>query len=179
MTPPRMRGVEFLDDPATPDSVRRDSLRDLARSNALFGGRGVVLNALRALLPGMPARVVVLDVGTGAGDIAARVRDALTTAGVTATVIGIDAAEFTVDIGTSAKGYTTESTGHCTVVVDRASRRLVGAFLAGAGVSETIHEAVLAIRAGIDIDTLADTIHAFPTVARVLGTAFTNAAREL
>ena len=92
---------------------------------------------------------------------------------------GIDAAEFTVDIETSAKGYTTESTGHCTIVVDCASRRLVGAFLAGVGVSETIHEAVLAIRAGIDIDTLADTIHAFPTVARVLGTAFTNASREL
>ena len=45
--------------------------------------------------------------------------------------------------------------------------------------SETIHEAVLAIRAGIDIDALADTIHAFPTVARVLGTAFMNASREL
>jgi dihydrolipoamide dehydrogenase len=92
---------------------------------------------------------------------------------------GIDAAEFTVDIGTSAKGYTTESQGHCTIVVDRASRRLVGAFLAGIGVAETIHEAVLAIRAGIDVDILADTIHAFPTVARVLGTAFVNASREL
>jgi pyruvate/2-oxoglutarate dehydrogenase complex dihydrolipoamide dehydrogenase (E3) component len=92
---------------------------------------------------------------------------------------GIDAAEFTVDIGTSSKGYTTESGGHCTIVVDRRSRRLVGAFLAGGGVSETIHEAVLAIRAGIDIDALADTIHAFPTVARVLGTAFMNASREL
>lgn len=92
---------------------------------------------------------------------------------------GIDAAEFTVDIGSSSKGYTTESGGHCTIVVDRRSRRLVGTFLAGIGVSETIHEAVLAIRAGIDVDTLADTIHAFPTVARVLGTAFMNASREL
>ena len=92
---------------------------------------------------------------------------------------GVDAVEFTVDIGTAAKGYTTESGGHCTIVVDRASRRLVGASLAGLGVSETIHECVLAIRAGVDIDTLADTIHAFPTVARVLGTAFINASREL
>ena len=92
---------------------------------------------------------------------------------------GIDAVEFSVDIETSAKGYTTETRGHCTIVVDRATRRLVGASLAGIGVSETVHECVLAIRAGIDIDILADTIHAFPTVARVLGTAFTNAAREL
>ena len=92
---------------------------------------------------------------------------------------GIDAAEFSVDIATAAKGYTTESEGHCTIVVDRASRTLVGAFLAGIGVSETIHECVLAMRAGIDVDVLADTIHAFPTVSRVLGTAFINASREL
>ena len=92
---------------------------------------------------------------------------------------GIDAAEYTVDIGTSAKGYTTQTDGHCTIVVDRAHRVLVGAFLAGLGVSEAIHECVLAIRAGIPLATLADTIHAFPTVARVLGTAFINADRDL
>jgi pyruvate/2-oxoglutarate dehydrogenase complex dihydrolipoamide dehydrogenase (E3) component len=92
---------------------------------------------------------------------------------------GIDAAEYTVDIGTSAKGYTTQSTGHCTIVVDRRERILVGAFLAGLGVSETIHECVLALRARIPIAVLADTIHAFPTVARVLGTAFINADRDL
>jgi pyruvate/2-oxoglutarate dehydrogenase complex dihydrolipoamide dehydrogenase (E3) component len=92
---------------------------------------------------------------------------------------GIDAAEYTVDIGTSSKGYTTESGGHCTIVVDRRGRKLVGAFLAGIGVSEAIHECVLAIRAGIPLAVLADTIHAFPTVARVLGTAFINADRDL
>jgi len=92
---------------------------------------------------------------------------------------GIDAAEFTVEIGTSAKGYTTETEGHCTIVVDRAERLLVGAFLAGPAVSEVIHECVLAIRARVPLATLADTIHAFPTVARVLGTAFIEADREL
>ena len=61
---------------------------------------------------------------------------------------GIDAAEYTVDIGTSAKGYTTETEGHCTIVVDRTERVLVGAFLAGPAVSEVLHECVLAIRAG-------------------------------
>ena len=92
---------------------------------------------------------------------------------------GIDAAEYTVDIGTSAKGYTTETEGHCTIVVDRTERVLVGAFLAGPAVSEVIHECVLAIRARIPLATLADTIHAFPTVARVLGTAFIDADRDL
>jgi dihydrolipoamide dehydrogenase len=92
---------------------------------------------------------------------------------------GIDAAEYSVDIGTSSKGYTTESDGHVTIVVDRARRRLVGAFMAGIGVSEAIHECVLAIRADVPLATLADAIHAFPTVARVLGTAFIDADRDL
>jgi pyruvate/2-oxoglutarate dehydrogenase complex dihydrolipoamide dehydrogenase (E3) component len=91
---------------------------------------------------------------------------------------GIDAAEYTVDIGTSAKGYTVEAQGHCTIVVDRAARRLVGAFIAGPAASETIHECVLAIRAQVSLDILADTLHAFPTVARVLGTAFIDAERN-
>ncbi|MCA1587698.1 MAG: NAD(P)/FAD-dependent oxidoreductase [Chloroflexi bacterium] len=92
---------------------------------------------------------------------------------------GIHAEEWTVDIGTSSKGYTVEAGGHTTIVVDRHKRVLVGAFMAGPAVSEAIHECVLAIRARVPLATLADTIHAFPTVARVLGTAFINADREL
>jgi dihydrolipoamide dehydrogenase len=92
---------------------------------------------------------------------------------------GIAAAEYTVDIGTSSKGYTAEAQGHVTIVIDRAERLLVGAFMAGPAVSEAIHECVLAIRARIPLATLADTIHAFPTVARVLGTAFIDADRDL
>jgi len=92
---------------------------------------------------------------------------------------GIDAAEFSVDLGPTAKGYTAETAGHCTIVVDRQAKVLVGVFLAGPGVSETIHEAVLAVKLRTPLAVLADTIHAFPTVARVLGTAFINAHREL
>ena len=92
---------------------------------------------------------------------------------------GIDAAEYTAEIGSSAKGYTAEVEGHCTIVVDRAERVLVGAFMAGPAVSEAIHECVLAIRARVPLATLADTIHAFPTVSRVLGTAFIDADRDL
>jgi len=49
--------------------------------------------------------------------------------------------------------------------------------MAGPGASEAIHEAVLAIKTRTPIDVLADTIHAFPTVARVLGTVLVEAAR--
>ena len=92
---------------------------------------------------------------------------------------GIDAAEYTVDIGTSSKGYVAEAQGHATIVVDRAERVLVGAFMAGPAASEAIHECVLAIRARIPLALLADTLHAYPTVARVLGTAFVEADRDL
>jgi len=92
---------------------------------------------------------------------------------------GIDAAEFSVDLGPTAKGHTAEAAGHCTIVVDRQAKVLVGVFLAGPGVSETIHEAVLAVKLRTPLAVLVDTIHAFPTVARVLGTAFMNAHREL
>lgn len=92
---------------------------------------------------------------------------------------GIDAVELTADVATSSKGYVSESTGHVTIVVDRADRVLVGAFMAGPAVSETIHECVLALRAHVRLDVLADTIHAFPTLARVLGSLFIRADREL
>ena len=92
---------------------------------------------------------------------------------------GVDAGEYTVEIGTSAKGYTVEAEGHVTIVVDRAERVLVGASMAGPAVSEALHEAVLAVRARVPLAILADTIHAFPTVARVLGTALVNADRDL
>ena len=92
---------------------------------------------------------------------------------------GIDAVEFTQDLSKSARGEVIEAEGHVTIVVDRAKRTLVGAFLAGPAVSETVHEAVLAVKTGIGLDVLADTIHAFPTTARVLGTAFIEASRAL
>ena len=90
---------------------------------------------------------------------------------------GIDAFEVSVDFARTAKGEILDVPGHVTVVVDRGARQLVGAFIAAPGAAEAIHEAVLAIRARVPLDVLADTIHAFPTLARVLGTAFVEAQR--
>lgn len=92
---------------------------------------------------------------------------------------GYDAFELTADVESSAKGYVTESFGHATIVVDRGGRQLLGAFIAGPGASEAIHEAVVAIKAGVSLDVLADTLHAFPTTARVLGSTFVAAQRKL
>src|SRR5688572_8628667 len=92
---------------------------------------------------------------------------------------GYDAYEATADIATSAKGYVTRSGGHVTIVVDRQSQCLLGAAAAGLGASELIHEAVLAIRLRVPLGELAETIHAFPTAARVMGNLFVQVHREL
>jgi len=92
---------------------------------------------------------------------------------------GYDAFEATADVATTAKGYTSESQGHITIVVDRATRTLLGAFIGGPGASELIHEAVLAVKLRVPLAQLADTIHAFPTVARVMGNLLVQVHREL
>jgi pyruvate/2-oxoglutarate dehydrogenase complex dihydrolipoamide dehydrogenase (E3) component len=92
---------------------------------------------------------------------------------------GIDAEEFSTDLATSSKGYTAEAEGHISIVVDRASKTVVGVFMAGPAVSEAIHEAVLAVKLRTPLAVLADTIHAFPTVARAMGLLFDEALRRL
>jgi dihydrolipoamide dehydrogenase len=88
---------------------------------------------------------------------------------------GIDAFEETANIATSSKGYVSESEGHVSIVVDRTNKVLVGAFVGGPAASEAIHEAVLAIKLKTPIALLAQTIHAFPTVSRVMGGLFAKA----
>jgi dihydrolipoamide dehydrogenase len=92
---------------------------------------------------------------------------------------GHDAFEEVADLATSAKGYVAEASGHITIVVDRRTRTLRGTFIAGPGASELIHEAVLAVKAQTPLDVLADTIHAFPTAARVMGGLFGQALRRI
>jgi pyruvate/2-oxoglutarate dehydrogenase complex dihydrolipoamide dehydrogenase (E3) component len=92
---------------------------------------------------------------------------------------GHDAVEYSQDLATTAKGYVADASGHVTIVVDRARRELLGAFVAGPAASEVIHEAVLAIKTRTPLDILADTLHAFPTSARVLGSLFAEAQRSL
>ena len=93
LVPDRIRGVEFLDDPATAADVRQRAMADVAKSNALFGGRAAVTSAVRALIPSLPHAVTLLDVGTGHGELADVVRRELVAAGRAATVLGLDIEE--------------------------------------------------------------------------------------
>jgi pyruvate/2-oxoglutarate dehydrogenase complex dihydrolipoamide dehydrogenase (E3) component len=93
---------------------------------------------------------------------------------------GIDAFELVADFPMTSKGYSVEATtGHVTIVVDRATRTLVGAAMATPDASAAIHECVLAIKARVKMDVLADTIHAFPSTSRIFNGLFNDALRAL
>jgi mercuric reductase len=93
---------------------------------------------------------------------------------------GLDAFELVADFATSSKGYAVQAKfGHVTIIVDRGTRELVGAAMACPDASAAIHECVLAIKAHITIDVLAETIHAFPSTSRIFNGLFADAKREL
>ncbi len=93
---------------------------------------------------------------------------------------GVDAFECVASYPTSARGYAVEAaTGHVTIVVDRATRELVGSAMACPDASAAIHECVLAIKARIPVDVLAETIHAFPSTSRILNGLFAEALAVL
>ena len=93
---------------------------------------------------------------------------------------GLDAFELVSDFAKTAKGYSVEAEfGHITIVIDRASRGLAGTAMAVPDASAAIHEAVLAIKARVKVDTLAETIHAFPSTSRIFNSLFADARREL
>jgi pyruvate/2-oxoglutarate dehydrogenase complex dihydrolipoamide dehydrogenase (E3) component len=93
---------------------------------------------------------------------------------------GIDAFEVSQDFAGSGKGQTIEgSRGHLTAVVDRERAVLVGAFAVCPGAGELIHEATLALKLDAPLSVLNDTIRAFPTAARVMGSVFLEASKQL
>jgi pyruvate/2-oxoglutarate dehydrogenase complex dihydrolipoamide dehydrogenase (E3) component len=93
---------------------------------------------------------------------------------------GLDAFELVADFTKSAKGYAIQAKlGHVTIVVDRRTRELVGAAMASPDASAAIHECVLAIKAHVTIDVLAETIHAFPSTSRIFNGLFADARRKL
>ena len=92
----------------------------------------------------------------------------------------IDAVEYVADFATSSRGYALEAKiGHVTLTFDRKTRELVGAAMACPDASAAIHECVLAIRAHVPIEVLADTIHAFPSTSRILNGLFADARKDL
>jgi ubiquinone/menaquinone biosynthesis C-methylase UbiE len=91
LTPPRRRGHEILDDPGVDDDVRSRSLADVARSNTIFGGSRAVEAELEIALGAASATTLsLLDVGTGIGDIPARLEESWRARGVEIATLGVD-----------------------------------------------------------------------------------------
>jgi pyruvate/2-oxoglutarate dehydrogenase complex dihydrolipoamide dehydrogenase (E3) component len=92
----------------------------------------------------------------------------------------MDAFELVADFPKTARGYSVEADiGHVTIVIDRTSHQVVGAALACPDASAAIHECVLAIKARVPVEVLAETIHAFPSTPRIFNGLFADALREL
>ena len=87
----RIHGIELLDSPDVDADTRLRALSDVARANAYFGGTRAVTREIVRVLGTTPARTItLLDVGTGAGDIARRATAVARERGVRLTSIGID-----------------------------------------------------------------------------------------
>jgi SAM-dependent methyltransferase len=92
LTPPRQRGFEHLDDPATDPALRERSLRDVRRANVVLGGGWAVLGEVEPLLPSLGSDATLLDVGTGLADIPAAVKRLANRMGIGLTTYGVDEA---------------------------------------------------------------------------------------
>ncbi len=92
LTPPRRRGVEYLDAADVDPRVRRRSHRDIALANTLLGGVHAVRAEFASLLGADAAtELTLLDVGTGTGDIPQRLARFAVRHGMRLQVLGLDA----------------------------------------------------------------------------------------
>lgn len=92
LTPPRRRGVEFLDSPEVDPAIVTRSLADVARANSLFGGASAAIEEIKNVLGVLSPCATLLDVGTGLGDIPRRARAVARDNGIELMTIGLDAA---------------------------------------------------------------------------------------
>jgi pyruvate/2-oxoglutarate dehydrogenase complex dihydrolipoamide dehydrogenase (E3) component len=82
---------------------------------------------------------------------------------------GVDVKVASADMAQTSRGYAHGlKQGLVKLVADQTARRLVGATVVSPRAGEIIGELALAIRAGVPLAVLDDTVHGFPTFSRVL-----------
>jgi pyruvate/2-oxoglutarate dehydrogenase complex dihydrolipoamide dehydrogenase (E3) component len=92
---------------------------------------------------------------------------------------GINVRVQTAEVADSARGSIHgEPGGPIKIVVDNDRNVVVGATFVGPRSGELLTELTLAMRAEIPVPILADTLHAFPTFARILQGVFDRLNRE-
>lgn len=113
-------GTELLDDPAADPVAVRLSLANIARANTLFGGWWAVRTGLRRLLVEVrDSSLSLLDVGTGAGDLAGRARRWAGQRGIDLDVIGVDQHAVAARMATSSGVPTWIGCGSMLPLADR------------------------------------------------------------
>jgi len=89
---------------------------------------------------------------------------------------GYDAVSATMDVAQTARAGTQGYTrGRLVLTADRKERVLIGAAAIGPHADEWIGQAILAIRAAVPLDVLADVVQPFPT----FGEAYEQPLQEL
>jgi SAM-dependent methyltransferase len=84
-------GRELLDDPAADPRLVAESLRNIARSNWMFGGVAAArFGVLRLLDRARVTTATLLDVGTGLGDVPTALAASLSRRGVRLAVTGVE-----------------------------------------------------------------------------------------
>ncbi|MDH4230936.1 MAG: dihydrolipoyl dehydrogenase, partial [Nitrospirota bacterium] len=71
-----------------------------------------------------------------------------------------------------------EFSGFIKLIAEESSDRLIGAHIIGPHASDLIHEAVLAMKTGLTVRDIAETIHAHPTLAEGIMEAAEDAHGE-
>ncbi|HEV2238124.1 MAG TPA: mercury(II) reductase [Ktedonobacterales bacterium] len=76
-------------------------------------------------------------------------------------------------------GATLDARGVVKLVLERATRRVLGVSMVGAGAAEVIHEAAMAMRFGATADDFIEMIHVYPTMAEALKLAAIAFTRDV
>jgi mercuric reductase len=64
-------------------------------------------------------------------------------------------------------GIIKDTRGLIKMVIDTKTKRILGVELVGENAADLIHESVLAVKCGLTIDNIIDTIHVFPTLSEI------------
>jgi dihydrolipoamide dehydrogenase len=90
---------------------------------------------------------------------------------------GLDAVQATAKMAANGKALGEgEADGFVQMVAERGSGRILGCQIVGPHAVEIIHEVALAMRHGLSVSDIAETVHAHPAVAEVIRTAAMDAA---
>ena len=95
LTPARRYGTELLDGTAAEkdEELVLRTISDIGRANALLGGARAAVAELRRMFPLLGTHAILLDVGTGLGDVPRRAQRAAARYGVSLRTIGLDSAQ--------------------------------------------------------------------------------------